>query len=77
MDFVSDATFVGRLSEERLSANWFLSLDDRWSKNETWRTHYNETRTHSALGSLTLSDFARQHGLAHAESSSKELEIST
>src|SRR6478609_7652577 len=43
-------SFNGRLRDECLNADWFLSLADARSKIETWRRHYNESRPHTALG---------------------------
>jgi putative transposase len=44
-------SFNGRLRQECLNANWFLTLDDAQAKIGAWRTYYNETRPHSALQS--------------------------
>ncbi len=52
--------FNARLRQECLNASWFLSMPDARQKIETWRTDYNETRPHSALGNLTPSAFAAQ-----------------
>jgi hypothetical protein len=51
-------SFNGRLRDECLNANWFLSLADARSKIETWRRQYNESRPHTALGWLTPQEFA-------------------
>ena len=53
-------SFNGRLRDECLNANWFLSLVDARSKIETWRRHYNERRPHTALGGLMPRAFANQ-----------------
>ena len=55
-------SFNGRLRQECLNANWFLSLEDAKGKIETWRTYYNESRPHSALGWVTPQEFASQFG---------------
>jgi len=34
-------SFNGRLRQECLNANWFLSLDDAKAKIDAWRTYYN------------------------------------
>lgn len=70
-------SFNGRLRGECLNASWFLSLNDAQCKIEAWRTYYNETSPHSALGWLTPSEFARKQGQSGAQSSSEEPEIST
>ena len=51
-------SFNGRLRDECLNANWFLSLGDARSKIEVWRRQYNESRPHTALGWLTPQEFA-------------------
>jgi putative transposase len=51
-------SFNGRLRDECLNANWFLSLADAKAKIEAWRRHYNESRPHTALGWLTPREFA-------------------
>ena len=56
-------SFNGRLREECLNAHWFLSLDDARAKIEAWRTFYNESRPHSALGDRTPREFASLAGL--------------
>jgi putative transposase len=56
-------SFNGRLREECLNAHWFLSLEDARGKIEAWRTFYNESRPHSALGDRTPNEFARQGGV--------------
>jgi putative transposase len=55
-------SFNGRLREECLNANWFLTLADARRKIEAWREDYNEIRPHSSLGYLAPQQFARlQH----------------
>ena len=56
-------SFNGRLREECLNAHWFLSLADARDKIEAWRTFYNESRPHSALGDRTPCEFAALAGL--------------
>jgi transposase InsO family protein len=51
-------SFNGKLRDECLSANWFLSLDDARAKIEDWRRDYNYERPHSALSNLTPAAFA-------------------
>ena len=45
-------SFNGRLRDECLSANWFLSLEDARTCIEEWRIDYNHVRPHSSLGHL-------------------------
>jgi putative transposase len=42
-------SFNGRLREECLNVNWFLSLEDAQAKIEAWRREYNESRPHTAF----------------------------
>jgi putative transposase len=41
--------FNGRLREECLNQNWFLSLEDARDKVESWRREYDNTRPHGSL----------------------------
>jgi putative transposase len=43
-------SFNGRLRQECLNQNWFLSLADARETIENWRQDYNEYRPHSSLG---------------------------
>lgn len=54
------ASFNGRLRQECLNENWFMSLKDAWCKIEAWRKHYNQKRPHSVLGWMTPSEFAEK-----------------
>ncbi|KMO41601.1 integrase [Methylobacterium variabile] len=51
-------SFNGRLRDECLNANWFLSLANARAKIEAWRRQYNESRPHTALGWRTPQEFA-------------------
>jgi putative transposase len=51
-------SFNGRLREECLNANWFVSLADARRKIEAWRRDYNQQRPHSSLGYLPPQEFA-------------------
>lgn len=53
-------SFNGRLRDECLNTNWFLSLDDARCKIEAWREHYNQSRPHTSLGYVPPSVFAQQ-----------------
>jgi putative transposase len=50
-------SFNGRLRQECLNQNWFLSLADAREMIENWRQDYNEYRPHSSLGQQTPSEF--------------------
>lgn len=51
-------SFNGRLRDECLNMQQFLSLDDARRKIEVWRRDYNHDRPHSSLGDLTPTGFA-------------------
>jgi putative transposase len=53
-------SFNGRLRDECLNENWFLSLEHARRIVEDWRTDYNTARPHSSLGNLTPEEFIRQ-----------------
>ena len=59
-DNASVESFNGRLRDECLNTNWFLSLDDARRKIEAWRQHYNESRPHTSLGFVPRSVFAQR-----------------
>jgi putative transposase len=46
-------SFNGKLRDECLNENWFLSLKDAKMLIEDWRYEYNNERPHSALGGRT------------------------
>lgn len=50
-------SFNGKLRDECLNENWFVSLEDARRTIETWRRDYNENRPHSSLGDLTPAEF--------------------
>jgi putative transposase len=52
-------SFNGRLRDECLNTNCFMSLDDAQSKIEAWRNHYNESRPHTALGFVPPNEYAQ------------------
>jgi putative transposase len=52
-------SFNGRLREECLNENWFLSLEDAREKVEAWRKEHNRQRPHSALGNLSPEEFTK------------------
>jgi putative transposase len=57
-------SFNGRLRQECLEENWFLSLEDAKIKIEAWRKDYNEHRPHSSLGDETPRGFAESWELS-------------
>jgi putative transposase len=70
-------SFDGRLRQECLNANWFLSLADARAKIAAWRADYNEKRPHSALQWATPAEFARRCCLQAATAMSEEPEVRT
>lgn len=58
-------SFNGRLRDECLNANDFVSLADARAVIEAWRQDYNQFRPHGALGHLTPSEYA-ERGQTHA-----------
>lgn len=53
-------SFNGRLRDECLNENWFLTLEHARRITEEWRIDYNNARPHSSLGNLTPEEFIRQ-----------------
>jgi len=56
-------SFIGRLRDECLNENWFLSLNDARESIEAWRLDYNDVRPHSSLDDKTPTQFAAQLAL--------------
>jgi putative transposase len=52
-------SFNGRLRDECLNDQLFLSMEDARQKIETWRMDYNTHRPHSSLGNLTPGEFVK------------------
>jgi putative transposase len=50
-------SFNGRLRDECLNTNWFLSLKHAHDIIEEWRRDYNSVRPHSSLGGRTPEEF--------------------
>jgi putative transposase len=46
-------SFNGKLRDEYLNQNWFVTLKDVREATEAWIIDYNEFRTHSSLGDLS------------------------
>jgi putative transposase len=55
-------SFIGRLRDECLNENWFISLKDARDIIERWRIDYNEDRPHTSLGGLSPLEYARNNG---------------
>jgi len=50
-------SFNGKLRDECLNDNWFLSLDDARETIEAWRMDYNRQRPHSSLDNMAPWEF--------------------
>ena len=50
----------GRLRDERLNANVFVSLHDARQKIEAWRIDFNRNRPHRSLSHFTPREFIKQ-----------------
>lgn len=61
-------SFIGRLRDECLNENWFITLKDAREAIEAWRMDYNETRPHSSLQYLSPMEYAKsdQKTLIHS-----------
>lgn len=55
-------SFIGRLRDECLNENWFLSLSGARDIIERWRIDYNEDRPHGSLGGLTPKEYLEHAG---------------
>jgi putative transposase len=53
-------SFNGKLRDECLNENWFLSLSEARKIIEKWQHEYNTERPHSALGGQTPFELASQ-----------------
>jgi putative transposase len=55
-------SFNGRLRDECLNTNWFLSIRHAREVIETWRKDYNSIRPHSSLNGLAPEEFIATGG---------------
>ena len=55
-------SFIGRLRDECLHENWFLSLKDARDIIETWRIDYNDGRPHGSLRGLDPRECVENRG---------------
>jgi putative transposase len=53
-------SFNGRLRDECLNMNWFMSLHHAREVIDEWREDYHTIRPHSGLGHLTPEEFRVQ-----------------
>jgi putative transposase len=61
------ASFNGKLRDECLNTNQFLSIEDAKSKIEAWRVDYNLHPPHSSLGQLTPPEYLKRSGTEDKE----------
>ena len=52
-------SFNGRLRQECLNENWFLSLEDARERVAAGHNHYNHDRPHRSHGGMTPVEFVR------------------
>ncbi len=64
-------SFNGRLRDECLNVNQFMSLDDTRVKIEARRQDYNRYRPHSSLRNLTPNEFAQRGQIIRSGEGSK------
>lgn len=64
-------SFNGRLRDECLSENWFVSLEHAKRIIERWRQEYNCERPKKALSGLTPEQYAKQAGNLSPDSNAK------
>ena len=55
-------SFIGRLRDECLNENWFLSLGDARDIIDSWRIDYNDGRPHSSLRGLSPREYVENTG---------------
>ena len=55
-------SFIGRLRDECLNENWFLSLKDARDIIESWRIDYNDGRPRSSLRGLSPREYVENRG---------------
>lgn len=52
-------SFIGRLRDEYLNENWFVTIKDAREAIKAWRIDYNESRPHSSLKYLSPMEYAK------------------
>lgn len=53
-------SFNGRLRDEFLNANEFITLHDLRDRQKAWQDDYNDHRPHDSFGHLTPGEFAKR-----------------
>jgi putative transposase len=52
-------SFNGRLRDEFLNVNEFVTMEDAREKLRAWQIDYNHCRPHGSLGNLTPSEYVK------------------
>lgn len=60
-------SFNGRLRDEFLNVNEFVTLHDAREKLKAWQEDYNHHRPHGSLGNLTPSEFVNSRSVQPSE----------
>ena len=68
-------SFNGRLREECLNENQFLTLIEAQTVIETWRKDYNEERPHGSLDGLTPKEFAQRYAIMQKTATSENHQL--
>ena len=76
-DNVMVESFNGRLRQDCLNEQWFMSLGDAKDKIQAWRRFYNEARPHRALDLQTPKEFALKNGFKPVLQINKDPEVLT
>ncbi|MFC3686021.1 integrase core domain-containing protein [Hydrogenophaga luteola] len=63
-------SFNGRLRDEFLNVNEFVTLHDAREKLKIWQDDYNHHRPHSSLGNLTPNEFVNNRSVPPNEAAS-------
>lgn len=68
MDNTYCESFNGRVRDEFLNENWFITIEEAAMAGEAWRIEFNEVRPHISLRYQTPKEFAatfKQAGLSN------------
>jgi putative transposase len=60
-------SFNGRLRDECLNENWFMSLKHAREVIEAWRKDYNETRPHGSLEGMSPREYLNNNGVLYPQ----------
>ena len=68
-------SFNGKIRDECLNADVFVSIEDALAKLEVWRLDYNTERPHCSLGGLTPEEFAKSKIRGSSETKNLNLNL--